>query len=107
MYRVDERNVDVSSGHSHHLLRGRNRDGRQCQPRRPRWRANSNAMEWRMERGLFQRRPRKSVCAVNPEPNLWVPGDQYSVAAQDTAFAFLLDAADDCGSAIGQSIRLW
>ena len=55
MYRVDEWNVDVPAGHSHHLLRGRNRNGRQRQPRRSRWSKNSDAMERRLERGLFQR----------------------------------------------------
>ncbi len=54
---VDERAAVVAAGHADHLLRRRNPHGRQHLSRRPRRRADSDAMERRPQRRLFAGQP--------------------------------------------------
>ena len=58
----DRRRIELMNGmlmslarDPHHLLRRRNRHGRQHLPGRPQRRAHAHAVEWRMERGLLRR----------------------------------------------------
>src|SRR5580658_2494463 len=107
MHRVDEWHVDVAAWHTYHLLRGRNRNGRQRQPWRSRRCKNSDAMERRLERGLFHCRSGELVRAADSQSNLWISSYQCSVTATNAPFPFLLDAANDRGSPIGESVRPW
>src|SRR5271154_841023 len=107
MHRGDEWHVDVAAGHTYHLLRGRNRNGRQRQPWRSRRSKNSDAVERRLERGLFHCGSGEPVRAFDSQSNLRISGYQCSVTATNATLPLLLDAANDRGSPIGESVRPW
>ena len=58
------------------LLRGRDRHGRQSLPRRPRRRADADAVDGRPERRLLPRRLRAAVPAAAHGPGVRLPGGQ-------------------------------
>ena len=56
-HRADEQPAAVDARHADHLLRRRDRHGRQHLPRRPQRRAHADAVEPRPQRRLLARRP--------------------------------------------------
>ncbi len=76
--RADERPAAVAAGHAGHLLRRRDRHGRQHLPRRPRRRAHADAVEPGQERRLLVRQPaealpagRSSIPSTTLERSTW------------------------------------
>ena len=61
--RADERAAVLAAGHAGHLLRRRDRHGRQHLPRRPQRRAHADAVERRPQRRLLARQPAAAVPA--------------------------------------------
>ena len=78
-----------------HLLRRRDRDGRQHLPRRPQRRAHADAVDGRPQRRLLAGRPRRAVRAADHGPGLRLPGDQRRGAGAIALLAAPLDEADD------------
>ena len=61
--RADERPALLAAGHAGHLLRRRDRHGRQHLPRRPQRRAHADAVERRPQRRLLARQPAAALPA--------------------------------------------
>ena len=61
-HRTDEQPVAVDAGNAGHLLRRRNRHGRQYPSGRPQWRAHADAMVAGPQRRIFARRSRQRWC---------------------------------------------
>ena len=61
--RADERAALLAAGHARHLLRRRDRHGRQHLPRRPQRRAHADAVERRPQRRLLAREPAAALPA--------------------------------------------
>ena len=76
--RVDEQPALFVSGDADHVLRRRDRHGRQHLPGRPERCANANAMERRPQRGIFPRRRRQGCTA----PSLWT---RYTATSRSTS----------------------
>ena len=74
--RAAERAAVLAAGDAGHLLRRRDRDGRQHLPRRPQRRAHADAMEQRPQRRLLARRSGAAVRAADPGSGLRLRGDQ-------------------------------
>ncbi len=86
--RADERAPAVAAGNAGHLLRRRDRDGRQHLPRRPRRRAHPDAVERRPQRRLLAGQPAAPLPAADHRPRVPLrdrqrrdPGEQLGVAA--------------------------
>ena len=68
--RADERPAVLAAGHAGHLLRRRDRDGRQHLPRRPQRRAHADAVERRPQRRLLARQPAAALPAADHRPRV-------------------------------------
>ena len=73
------------------LLRGRDRDGRQHLPRRPRRRAHADAVDVRPQRRLLARRLRAALPAAADGSRLRLPGGEHRGAAAHADLAAALD----------------
>jgi hypothetical protein len=91
--RAAERAVVLAPGHTGHLLRRRDRDGRQHLPRRPQRRAHADAMEQRSERRLLARRLRAAVRAADPGSGVRLSVDQRRSAGAVSVLVPELDEA--------------
>ena len=80
-------------GHAGHLLRRRDRDGRQRLRRRPQRRAHPDAVERRPERGLLVGEPPAAVPAGDHRPRVPLRGGQRRGPAGQPAFAAVVDEA--------------
>ena len=83
------------AGHARHVLRRRDRDGRQHLSRRPRRRPHADAMVARPQRRLLARRSRPALPAGDPGFDLRLRRDQRGIAVPDAGLALQLDAPDD------------
>ena len=82
-------------GHAGHLLRRRDRHGRQHLPRRSQRRAHADAVDRRPQCRLLARRPGAALRAADHGPGLRLPGDQRRGAGARAVLAAQLDEADD------------
>ena len=82
-----------------HLLRRRDRHGRQHLPRRPQRRAHADAVDRRPQRRLLARRRARALRAGDHRPGLRLPGGQRRGAASASRLAAQLDEAADPRSA--------
>ncbi|CAA9331956.1 MAG: GH13_16 / GH13_36 / GH13_4 / GH13_23 / GH13_ 17 / GH13 / GH13_31 / GH13_40 / GH13_30 / GH13_29 / G H13_35 / GH13_20 / GH13_2 / GH13_34 / GH13_18 / GH13 _21 / GH13_10 / GH13_1 / GH13_19, partial [uncultured Gemmatimonadaceae bacterium] len=103
--RADERAPHVDAGHADHLLRRRDRHGRQRLPRRPQRRAHADAVERVVELGLLRRRQRGALQPPHRRPALRLPGRERDVAGAHADVAAALDAAPGGGAAAAQGVR--
>ncbi|BFO17702.1 hypothetical protein SHKM778_40900 [Streptomyces sp. KM77-8] len=78
-----------------HLLRRRDRHGRQHLARRPRRRPHADAVDPRPQRRLLVLRPRTALPAGHHGPGLRLPGHQRRGVHDVTLVAAALDPADD------------
>ena len=74
--RADELDPDVDAGHADHLLRRRDRHGRQHLSRRPQRRAHADAVDARPQWRLLALRSGAAVPAADHGPGLRLPGRQ-------------------------------
>ena len=88
----------VDAGLADHLLRRRDRHGRQRLHRRPQRRAHADAMEPRPQRRLLARRSAAAVPAADHGSDLRLPGDQRRGAIARPELAAQLDAAHAGGA---------
>ena len=93
--RADERPAVLAAGHAGHLLRRRDRHGRQRLPRRPRRRAHADAVERRPQRRLLARQPAAAVPAADHRPRVPLRGGQRRGAAAQPELAAVVDEAAD------------
>ena len=70
--RADELAAAVVSGHADHLLRRRDRHGRQHLSRRPQRRPHADAMDARPQWRLLPRRSGPALCPDHHGPGLWL-----------------------------------
>ena len=85
----------LDAGHADHLLRRRDRHGRQRLPRRPQRRPHADAVEQRPQRRLLARRPGAAVRPGHHGPGLRLRSDQRRGAGALAVLAAALDEADD------------
>ena len=90
--RADARDPVLAAGLARALLRGRDRDGRQRLPRRPRRRAHADAVDGRPERRLLARGLRPALPAAADGSRLRLPGGQRRGAAAHADLAAALAA---------------
>ena len=83
------------AGHAGHLLRRRDRHGRQHLPRRSQRRPHADAVDRRSQRRLLARRSGAAVRAADHGSGLRLPGDQRRGAGALAVLAPELDEADD------------
>ena len=81
--------------HADHLLRRRDRHGRQHLPRRPQRRAHADAVDRRPQRRLLARRCRSASTRRSSRPGLRLPGGQRRGPGAHARLAAQLDAAPD------------
>src|SRR5919112_1755400 len=79
--RADARDPVLAAGLPGALLRRRDRDGRQRLPRRPRRRADADAVDGRPQRRLLARGLRAALRATADGPRLRLPGGERGGAA--------------------------
>ena len=103
--RADERLAAVDAGHARHLLRRRDRHGRQHLPRRPRRRAHADALVDGPQRRLLARRAAAAGAAADHGPDLRLPGDQRRGAGGQPALHAELDPAHAGGPPAAQGVR--
>ena len=103
--RADELAADVAARHADHLLRRRDRHGRQHLSRRPQRRAHADAMDARPQRRLFALRSGPALCADDHGPGLRLPGGQRRGAVAQPRLAAELDQAPDRGAQVEQGVR--
>ena len=82
-------------GHADHLLRRRDRHGRQHLSRRSQRRAHADAVDRRPQRRLLPRRSGAALRAADHGSGLRLPGDQRRGAGARAVLAAQLDEADD------------
>ena len=92
-------------GDADHLLRRRDRNGRQHLSRRPQRRAHAHAMDARPQRRIFALRSRAALSADDHGPGLWLRGGQCGSPVAQPCLAVELDQAADCGTQIAQGFR--
>ena len=85
----------LDARHADHLLRRRDRHGRQHLPRRSQRRAHADAVDRRSQRRLLARRSGAALRAADHGPGLRLPGDQRRGAGALAVLAAQLDEADD------------
>ena len=85
----------LAAGHAGHLLRRRDRHGRQHLPRRPQRRAHADAVERRPQRRLLARQPAAALPAGHHRPRVPLRGGQRRGAAEQPALAAVVDEAAD------------
>src|SRR2546430_14292179 len=90
---TSKRIVDVHARHSDHLLRRRNRNGRQRLPRRSKWCTHSDAMEWWLERWLLGGRSGTLVLALDFQSRLRLSGYQRGIPEAAGGISSRLDVA--------------
>ena len=91
--RADERAAVLAAGHARHLLRRRDRDGRQHLPRRPQRRAHADAVERRPQRRLLARQPAAALPAADHRPRVPLRDRQRRGPAEQPELAAVVDAA--------------
>ena len=96
--RADEQPAAVDARHAGHLLRRRDRHGRQHPSRRPRRRAHADAVVARPQRRLLARRPGQPGAAADHGPAVRLRGGERRGAGGRPAFAAELDAPDAGGA---------
>ena len=92
-------------GHADHLLRRRDRDGRQHLSRRSQRRPHADAVEQRSQRRLLARRSGAAVRAADPGSGLRLPGDQRRGAGALSVLAAQLDEAADRDAQAASRLR--
>ena len=119
--RTDERAAVLAARHAGHLLRRRNRHGRQHFSGRPQWRAHSHAMERRSQRRLLSRQSAAAVSAGEHRPRIPLRSGQRRNPAEQFALAAVVHQAPDpaaqaipassvaarCSSSIPAIARCW
>ena len=85
----------LAARHAGHLLRRRDRHGRQHLPRRPQRRAHADAVERRPQRRLLARQPAAALPAGHHRPRVPLRGGQRRGAAEQPALAAVVDEAAD------------
>ena len=85
----------LAARHAGHLLRRRDRDGRQHLPRRSQRRAHADAVDRRPQRRLLARRSGAALRAADHGSGLRLPGDQRRGAGALAVLAAQLDEAAD------------
>ena len=103
--RADEQPAAVDAGHADHLLRRRDRHGRQHLPRRPRRRAHADAVVARPQRRLLARRSRAAVSAADHGRDLRLRCGQRRGAAARPVVPAELDEAADRGAPGASGVR--
>ena len=93
--RADERPAVLAAGHAGHLLRRRDRHGRQRLPGRPQRRAHAHAVERRPQRRVLPRQSAAAVPAGDHRPGVPLRGGQRRGAAEQPALAAVVDEAPD------------
>ena len=83
----------LAAGHAGHLLRRRDRHGRQHLPRRPQRRAHADAVERRPQRRLLARQPAAALPAGDHRPRVPLRGGQRRGAAEQPELAAVVDEA--------------
>ncbi|CAA9291686.1 MAG: GH13_16 / GH13_36 / GH13_4 / GH13_23 / GH13_ 17 / GH13 / GH13_31 / GH13_40 / GH13_29 / GH13_35 / G H13_30 / GH13_20 / GH13_2 / GH13_34 / GH13_18 / GH1 3_1 / GH13_21 / GH13_19 / GH13_10 / GH13_37, partial [uncultured Gemmatimonadaceae bacterium] len=102
---ADERAAHVDAGHADHLLRRRDRDGRQRVPGRPQRRAHPDAVERVVERGLLRGRLRRALQPAHRRPAVRLPGAQRDGAGAHADVAPAVDAPPRRGAPAPQGVR--
>ena len=103
--RADELAAVLASGHADHLLRRRDRDGRQHLSRRPQRRAHADAMDLGPQRRVFALRPGAALPAGHHGPGLRPSIRQRRSAAAQPLVVPELDEAADRRAAIQQCVQ--
>ena len=120
-HRAHEQPAAVHAGLADHLLRRRDRHGRQLLSRRPQRRAHADAVEPRSQRRLLARRPAAAVSAADHGSDLRLRGGQRRGADTRPLLAAQLDeaharrcarprrpsAAAPCSSSAPATARCW
>jgi maltose alpha-D-glucosyltransferase/alpha-amylase len=88
---ANDKAMRINLGIADHLLWRRDRDGRQHLFGRSQWSADADAVEWRVECGIFSVGSGTIVFAVDFESGVWVPGGECGFAATVGALAAVLD----------------
>ena len=83
----------LAAGHADHLLRRRDRNGRQHLPRRPQRGAHPDAVEPRPERRVLDRQSAAALLPGDHRPGVPLRGAQRRGAAEQPALAALVDEA--------------
>ena len=104
-HRADEQPAVLVARHADHLLRRRDRDGRQHLSRRSQRRPHADAVEQRPQRRLLPRRPGPAVRAADHGSGLRLPGDQRRGPGAISVLAPQLDEARSsrCAGSIASS----
>ena len=97
-HRAHEQPAALDAGLADHLLRRRDRHGRQHLRRRPQWRAHADAMESGPQRRLLARRPAAPVPAADHGSDLRLRGGQRRGAGARPFVAAQLDEAHARGA---------
>ncbi len=95
----------VAARHAGHLLRRRDRDGRQHLPRRPQRRAHPDAVERRPQRRLLVGEPPAALPAGHHRPRVPLRGGQRRGPAGQPAFAAVVDEAADRAAQAAPGVR--
>ena len=110
----DRRRIELMNGllmslarNSHHLLRRRNRHGRQRSSRRSQQRSHSHAMGWKLECGLLRGRSREFIFGFDSQSGLRLSGRERRVAAAFSSLSAFMDAASHSGSQIESCFWTW
>ena len=94
-HRADEQPAVLVSGHAHHLLRRRDRHGRQHLSRRPQRRPHADAVDGRPQRRLLARQSGEALQPPGHGPGVRLRGDQRGSAAERSVVPAALDAQHD------------
>src|SRR5213075_176105 len=97
-HQAHEQPAAVDAGLADHLLRRRDRHGRQRVSRRPQRTTHSDAVELRPQRRLLARRPAAAVPAADHGSGLWLPGRERRGTDPRPLLAPQLDEATAAGA---------
>ena len=103
--RADELAAAVVPGHADHLLRRRDRHGRQHLSRRPQRRAHADAVEPGPQRRLLTRRSGPALRAADHGPRLWLRVGQRRGAVAQPVVAAQRHQAADLGAQVDARLR--
>ena len=104
-HRADEQPAVLDAGHADHLLRRRDRHGRQRLPRRSQRRPHADAVEQRSQRRLLARRSGAALLPGHHGSGLRLRGDQRRGAGALAVLAAALDEADDRAAQAAPGVR--
>ena len=104
-HRADERPAVLAARHAGHLLRRRDRHGRQHLPRRPQRRAHADAVERRPQRRLLARQPAAALPAGHHRPRVPLRDGQRRGAAAQPELAAVVDEAADRAAQAAPGVR--